>query len=86
MKRIGLVYLMSSLVHGKSMKNMAESAKNEMFQVGVVLVSISLIWAGYHYIKGSQEGNEKLKNTVIFAILLFGGTSIIAVIKKVVGS
>ena len=70
---------------GKSLNSMAKSATIELQAIGVSVIALGVAWAGYLYIKGGQEGKQKLADVVIGAVLILGGAAIVALLRKVIG-
>ncbi|MBT3981404.1 MAG: hypothetical protein HOE90_08625 [Bacteriovoracaceae bacterium] len=81
-----LIMFYPSICFGaRSLESMARSAESSLTRLGSGVVVIGLIWAGYLYVKGSQEGREKLGGAVAAAILIFGAGGIMALLKKITG-
>ena len=69
----------------KSLEAMARSATFELRALGVSVLALGIAWAGYLYMKGGQEGKQKIAEVAIGGILILGGAAIVTLLKKVVG-
>ena len=70
---------------GKSLNAMAKSATHELQAVGVSVITLGVAWAGYLYIKGGQEGRQKLAEVAVAAVLILGGSAIVAILRRIIG-
>ena len=80
-----LILLFPLASWGKSLNAMAKSATIELQAIGVSVIALGVAWAGYLYIKGGQEGKQKLAEVATGAILILGGAAIVAILRKVIG-
>ena len=84
-----IYYLIMSLLPlslcAKSLNAMAKSATQELRTLGIAVITFGVVWAGYLYIKGGQEGKQKMTDVAIGAILILGGTAIVAFLRRVIG-
>ena len=72
-------------IYSKSLKSMATSATNQLRMLGVSVIALGLVWAGYLYVKGGGEGKQKLAEVITGAVLILGGAAIVQLIRSVVG-
>ena len=79
-------WILPSVSLAKSLNAMAKSATIELQAIGVSVIALGVAWAGYLYIKGGQEGKQKLAEVATGAILILGGAAIVAVLRKVIGA
>lgn len=81
-----VVFLLFSVIAmGKSLNAMAKTATSELQAMGVSVIALGVAWAGYLYIKGGQEGKQKLADVAIGAILILGGAAIVALLRRIIG-
>ena len=78
-------YLVSLPVVGKSLNAMARTATSELRAIGVSVITLGIVWAGYLYIKGGGEGKQKIFEVIVGAVLILGGTTIVTLLRKIVG-
>lgn len=78
--------LSSGLALGKSLNAMAKSATVELQALGVSVITLGVVYAGYLYIKGGQEGKQKVLEVGIAAILILGGTAVVSLLRKIIGA
>ena len=69
----------------RSLNAMAKSATLELQAIGASVIALGVVWAGYLYIKGGQEGKQKIMEVMIGGVLILGGAAVVAIIRKVVG-
>ena len=74
------------LVQGKTLNAMARTATSELRTLGVSVIALGMVWAGYLYIKGGHDGKQKLADVLIGAVLIMGGAAIVALLRKIVGA
>ena len=78
------VSLIPLFVHGKSLNAMAKSATQELRILGVSVIALGVVWAGYLYMRGGQEGKQKMSDVAIGAILILGGAAIVSFLQQVI--
>ena len=83
---IWCLYTIAPSVMGKTLNAMAKTATNELRTLGVSVIALGMVWAGYLYIKGGQEGKQKIADVMVGAVLILGGAAIVAFLRKVVGA
>ena len=82
---IAFLWAFSLSSFAKSLNAMAKTATHELQAIGVSIITLGVAWAGYLYIKGGQEGKQKLSEVATGAILILGGAAIVALLRKVIG-
>ena len=78
--------VVSPSIMGKTLNAMARTATNELRTLGVSVIALGMVWAGYLYVKGGQEGKQKVGEVIVGAILILGGAAIVALLRKVIGA
>ncbi|MCY4644263.1 MAG: TrbC/VirB2 family protein [Bacteriovoracales bacterium] len=87
LKTLFLVFLIfPQTALGKSLDAMAKSATHELRSIGVSVIALGLVWAGYLYVRGGGEGKRKLEEVAVGAVLILGAAAVLAFLRKVVGT
>ena len=80
-----LILIFPSILWGKSLRAMADTATRELQAVGVSVIALGVLWAGYLYMKGGPEGKQKLAEVAVGAVLILGGAAIVALLRRIIG-
>ena len=81
-----IIFLVTPILGwGKSLNAMAKSATIELQALGASAIALGVAWSGFLFLKGGQEGKQKIFDVLAGSILILGGAAIVALLRKVVG-